>query len=395
MLYVLIALMILMFAYYTGEYLVHRMRRDMIPLRIHVSGTRGKSSVARLIGAGLRASGTRTIVKTTGTAARLILEDASEQPIVRLGPPRIIEQLGIFRVAGGRHADAVVLECMALQPYLHYLSERWIVRANIAVITNIRPDHLDLMGPDVDDVALALSGVLPTDGVLIIRHCPYDEFFQRACSKQRCRLRIVSDEEVRRISLADLDRFSYVEHAENVAVALAVCEVAGIDRETAMEGMFTVQPDPGALAIYHGRRPCARWTFADAFAANDVESNARVWNLVVQRCPKIHKLIVVVNCREDRIVRSAEMGRIMANSLPADLYLLVGCETYVAMRSALRAGLDSNKIVNMGRMPAKRVFKYLKSHLVRGHTLIVGMGNIKGVGEELSAMFREVNFSYG
>ena len=384
-----------MFAYYTGEYLAHRRRRDTIPLRIHVSGTRGKSSVARLIGAGLRASGRRTIVKTTGSAARLVLEDASERPVVRLGPPRIVEQLGIFGVARDRDADAVVLECMALQPYLHYLSERWIVRASIAVITNIRPDHLDIMGPEVDDVALTLSGVLPTDGVLIIRHSRYDAFFQLACSKQRCRLKIVSNEEVGQLSAADLDRFSYVEHAENVAVALAACEAAGIDRKTALEGMFTVQPDPGALGIYHGRHPCSQWTFADAFAANDAESNARVWNLVVQRCPKIHKLIVVVNCREDRIVRSAEMGRIMANSLRADLYLLVGCETRVAMRSALRAGLDSNKLVNMARIPATQVFDYLKSNLAQGHTLIVGMGNIKGVGEELSAMFREVNFTHG
>lgn len=45
--------------------------RRRVGLRIHVNGTRGKSSVCRLIGAGLHAGGLRAMVKTTGLAARL------------------------------------------------------------------------------------------------------------------------------------------------------------------------------------------------------------------------------------------------------------------------------------------------------------------------------------
>jgi len=385
----------LMFAYYAGEYLLHRKRRDMIPLRIHISGTRGKSSVARLIGAGLRASGRRTIVKTTGSAARVVLEDASELPVARVGPARIVEQLGIFGVARTRRADAVVLECMALQPYLHYLSERWIVRANLAVITNIRPDHLDIMGPELDDAALTLSGIVPTKGVLIVRSSPYDAFFRCVCSEQGCRLKIVSDEEVTQLSVAQMDRFSYVEHSENVAVALAACEAAGVDRSTALEGMFAVQPDVGALRIYKGPPYCGELTFADAFAANDSESNARVWDLILERCPEARKVIVVINCRADRIARSAQIGRMIADVVRADMYLLVGCETRVAMRAALRAGLNPDRVVNMENTAAKEVFGFLAGQPGEDHTLIVGMGNIRGVGEELSAMFRRVSLTNG
>ena len=57
----------------------HRRIIAAIPLRIHVNGTRGKSSVTRLIAAGLRAGGLRTFAKTTGTAPRIINAERSEE----------------------------------------------------------------------------------------------------------------------------------------------------------------------------------------------------------------------------------------------------------------------------------------------------------------------------
>ena len=55
-------------------------------------------------------------------------------------------------------AQALVIECMALQPELHWLSERKLVRATHGVITNARADHLDVMGPTAADVARAWPG---------------------------------------------------------------------------------------------------------------------------------------------------------------------------------------------------------------------------------------------
>ena len=79
----------------------HRRRLEQIPTRIHVNGTRGKSSVARLIAAGLRESGLRTCCKTTGTLPQMILPDGSEF-VVRVanrgegnGDYRVGDQLGI------------------------------------------------------------------------------------------------------------------------------------------------------------------------------------------------------------------------------------------------------------------------------------------------------------
>lgn len=390
MVYVLLALTAGLLGCCAVEYLLHVRCRRAIGLRIHVNGTRGKSSVSRLIGAGLRAAGRRAMVKTTGSAARLIYEDGTEHPIARPGPPRIIEQLRMFRIAARRRADAMVIECMALQPYLQFLSERRIVCAHVAVITNVRADHLDVMGPDVDGVALALAGVVPAGGVLVTRQSRYDAFFGQVCRERGCRLRVVTDEDVARITPEELARFGYVEHAENVAVALAACEAAGADRRVALEGMFAVQPDLGALRVFRGRADGGQWTFADGFAANDPESSTMLWEMLNQRYPDQQRRILVVNCRADRLDRSRQMGQMMAGLVRADLYVLVGAETRMARRPAAEAGLESRRVLDMAGAPSEEVFARLLA-AVEGNTLIVGMGNIKGIGEELSARFRKAS----
>ncbi|HAG61481.1 MAG TPA: poly-gamma-glutamate synthase PgsB, partial [Coxiellaceae bacterium] len=131
-----------------------------IPTRIHVNGTRGKSSVSRLIAAGLRAGGVRTCAKTTGTLAQFIDPKGKEEPIYRIGHTNVIEQLRIIRKSAELNAEALVIECMAVQPLLQSLCECKIVQSTHGVLCNARPDHLDVMGPTEKDVALALAGTV-------------------------------------------------------------------------------------------------------------------------------------------------------------------------------------------------------------------------------------------
>jgi len=56
---------------------------EQIPTRVLVNGIRGKSSITRLCAGALRGGGLVTVAKTTGTAARFIHPDATEEPIYR------------------------------------------------------------------------------------------------------------------------------------------------------------------------------------------------------------------------------------------------------------------------------------------------------------------------
>ena len=110
----LLILFIVVSVYGLIEFALHQKRIYSIPIRIHINGTRGKSSVTRLVGAALREGGIRTITKVTGTYPRLILENGCEVSIYRKASANIIEQLSIIKFASKRKAEAIVMAPSAL-----------------------------------------------------------------------------------------------------------------------------------------------------------------------------------------------------------------------------------------------------------------------------------------
>src|SRR5437660_10097702 len=74
----------------------HRRNLRAVPVRIHVAGTRGKSTTTRLIAAGLRAGGRQVLAKVTGSEPCLILPNGSEEIWPRRGPASVGEQKRLF-----------------------------------------------------------------------------------------------------------------------------------------------------------------------------------------------------------------------------------------------------------------------------------------------------------
>lgn len=70
-----------------------RIARKKLAHVVHVNGTRGKSTVSRLIEAGLRAGGLRVFCKTTGTDPMTIDVNGREELICRRGKANIKEQI--------------------------------------------------------------------------------------------------------------------------------------------------------------------------------------------------------------------------------------------------------------------------------------------------------------
>lgn len=365
----------------------HRKFLSRIPVRIHVNGTRGKSGVTRLIAAGLRAGGLRTCAKTTGTNARIILPDGSEHPVFRPGRANVIEQKRIVRAAVATRAEALVLECMALQPELQRLSESKLVQSTHGVITNIRADHLDVMGPTVEDVARALCGTVPRRAKLFTAERERLDIMQRVASDRRSSLICVQDRDVTAVSCRDLHGFSYIEHAENVALALKVCADLGIDRQTALQGMWAATPDDGVLTTHEWSSAGRQIVFVNGFAANDPDSTGLIWNMVVSQFAHLKKRIAVFNCRADRPDRSRQLAETCTRWQPADHYVLVGSATSVFARRALQVGLDPSKLTLVEQRPHQEVIERV-CNLADPSALVMGMGNISGPGMEMLHYFR-------
>ena len=370
-----------------AEYWLHRRRLRRIPIRVHVNGTRGKSSVTRLIAAGLRAGGVRTCAKTTGTLPRFIMPDGREFPVFRPARTNIIEQLRIVRAAEANAAEALVIECMALQPYLQWLSEARMVRATCAVITNARADHLDVMGPGEQDVALALAGMTPHGGVLYTTERRHLETFREAAVDRSSELVNITEEEVAAVTEKELDGFPYIEHAENLALALRVCEALGVNRNTALRGMHAASPDPGAMLDHELDFFGRRVVLVNAFAANDPESTEHLWRMALDRYPELIRRVAVFNCRADRADRSRQLGQALAAWPAADRVVLIGSGTHFFTRAAVRAGVDSDTLVSAEGADVNEIFETVVEQAGRA-ALVVGMGNIAGPGMGLARLFR-------
>lgn len=396
----------------------YRRQLEKIPYRIHVNGTRGKSSVTRLIAAGLRAGGIKTCAKTTGTLARMVFDDGRELPIFRPDRANIIEQKRIVKTAVAEKAEALVIECMALQPLLQSVCELKLVRSTHGVITNARADHLDVMGPTRLDVARALSATVPVAGKLLTAEDRNDslQVMNAACADRGSKMRNITAEDSALVTAEELSQFSYLEHAENVALSLAVCEDMGVARDVALRGMWAAQPDPGAMRVHQQTVRGDSWRFVNAFAANDPESTTRIWDSAYDYFPGVERRVLVMNCRVDRIDRSVTMADACVNWNGVDRFVIIGSGTDVFLRRLLKGGVNPDHILCLGNATGKEVVSMLvesfaaekaKLPIVAGASsnapaavttpeentdsglMLMGVGNIAGPGMELADFFAD------
>ena len=193
----------------------HQRAISSIPLRVHVNGTRGKSSVTRLIAAGLRAGGIRTFAKTTGTAPRIIDSKGRDRVIHRLRSASIGEQIKLMQLFSKEKPDAVVMECMAVQPEYQWISEHQMIQSHIGVITNARPDHLEEMGPTIDDVKKSLGNTIPYNGKVVFGEKNIVSAVSHI-SEVRDTEYIIADENT--VKSTHLEGFPYIEHPQNLSL---------------------------------------------------------------------------------------------------------------------------------------------------------------------------------
>lgn len=375
----ILLLAVFLVIYGVVEYRRHQKLVKQIPIRIHVNGTRGKSSVTRLIGAGLRAGGINTITKVTGTYPRLILNDGSEVAIHRKEKANILEQLKIVRFAVEKKAEALIIECMALQPMYQKITERQMVHATHGVITNIRLDHLDVMGPGLMDVAKALSHTVPQNQHLFTSENRIYDFLEKVAKKRNCTA-VQSD--AKTVTNEEMAGFAYIEHRENVSLALDVCRQLGVDRETALKGMYAAIPDEGVLTRSVIQEEGKTITFYNAFAANDPESSLMIWNNIMKQSPDVSQKVIMLNTREDRLDRARQLTEMIGISLDADFVVLVGQRSEVVLSMALKNNISQEKILNIGWTSPEKVYQSVLS-AVQGNVVIVAVGNMGGMGADV------------
>lgn len=383
--YVLFLLLTLFAVYGIVEFFLHQKRVRSVPIRVHVNGTRGKSSVTRLIGAGLRAGGIPTITKVTGTYPRLILEDGSDVNIHRRGDANILEQISIVRFTAERKAQALVVECMALEQQYQRITERQMIRANVGVITNVRLDHIDIMGRTLPEIAKVLGETIPARQHLFTAERVIPETLQTLADRKYATMHLTTEDSVTR---EEMKGFSYIEHRENVALALAVCEHLGIPRQVALGGMHSAIPDAGVLKRFTVDTFGKQITFYNAFAANDPDSTLLVWRRLRDEVGFAGTRIVLLNTRQDRMDRARQLAELAGKQLNPDMdsLMLIGQCTEVVKGMAMGYGVDARRILAVGWTTPESVFDKVLS-VTEHESTIVAIGNMGGMGGKVADYF--------
>jgi len=382
--YSLIIGLAILIVFWIIEYHRHQYYRRQIPIIIHVNGTRGKSSVTRLIAAGLRAGGKKTLAKTTGSAPRFIFEDGKEIPVVRHFGANIKEQLKIIKFVAQRKIDILVLECMAVNPEYQWVTEHQMVKADVGVITNSRPDHLDLMGPGLRNVTLSLCNTIPKKGIMFTAERKVFPLMKKEADKLKAKL-IQSDENS--VSDEDMQGFYYFEHKENVALALKICEYFGIDKKTALAGMYEATPDIGATEIMKVIHKNKELYFAHSFAANDPESTEFLIRNILNSYKNVASVIFILSTRADRMFRSKQLLE-MLTKFDFQAVFLIGDQEQTIKAYALKNHIPDDKVYAVGWISGEELVEKI-SEIVEKEALLFGIGNIHGNGEKIVDYFKE------
>ena len=140
----------------------------------------------------MRASGARVLAKTTGSKPVLIFPDGSEREIARTGPASVREQVRLVELAAESGAEVLVAEMMSIGAECLAVESRRILRPGTLALTNVRLDHMDLMGREKAAIARTLGAAFPERADVFIPEEEVAPAFEEAAARTGSKLRAVA-----------------------------------------------------------------------------------------------------------------------------------------------------------------------------------------------------------
>jgi len=305
-------------------------------------------------------------------------------PILRPYMTNIIEQVKIIRYMRKCNPDAIVIECMAVQPEYQWICEHRMVKSTIGVLTNSRPDHLREMGPTLENVTRSLMNTLPDRGVVFTAEDKMFPLIEKEAHKKKLEIQRV-DEDI--VPPNTMRNFGHLEHRENVALALAVARHLNIPDQAALEGMYRSAPDAGALRLSVVKEDGKEVRFINALAANDPESTLEIWQKVRAVYTDPGTVIVLLNTRADRFDRSVHLLEMISNHIKYDYLVSIGEKVHMLSFYYRRFGIEADKVAEMGLTTTDAVYRRIME-LAGERSLVLAVGNMGAGGLAVANYFR-------
>lgn len=238
------------------------MTADSIPQsRVLVNGSRGKSSVVRLLYVAMHAAGLQGYARITGVVPRE-LGPYGTRKISRSAGAHVEEMRWWLRRVPSS-AQSIVMENSAISAEFQGLAGRWL-RPDVTVLTNTLPDHQELWGNSSACAAKVLVAGVPENGRLIL---------PSGLESDRSLMELLYRRSCEPVFAAPATAAGDDYRAVNMGLALATVKHLGLETAPALQAMLGMPPDryDFHVASYGGAE------VAMAFSANDITSTRKLF----------------------------------------------------------------------------------------------------------------------
>jgi poly-gamma-glutamate synthase PgsB/CapB len=352
------------------EKLLHQRRVRSITLRICVTGTRGKSSVTRMLASILRESGRTVLAKTTGSQPCVILPDGTEVEIPRRGLPSILEQKQLIKKGSALGVDSLVAELMSIRPESHYVESRHLLQPTVVAVTNVRRDHMEAMGRTEERIASVFSLAIPPASTVFVPQEDAHYF-----SGQRLVQMVADDASAPALALHPGLRER--EFIGDLNLVYSMAKHLGVPDATILAGILKTGHDIGRLRTWVWRSETRMYYLVNAFAANDPDSTLRALAKTRERLPDVSGVAGFLNLRADRPDRAEQWISDLEGGARSrfDTLFVTGAYSKVVRRrlGGVRVARPSSP---------ERIMTMLGS-VLEDRTLVFGFGNMAGTGRAL------------
>jgi poly-gamma-glutamate synthase PgsB/CapB len=276
--------------------------------------------------------------------------------------------------------DVLVAEMMSIGPECLAAESGKIFRPNCLVATNIRLDHEEEMGRTLEAVAGSLAAAISSGCTVLVPEKEFYPAFDRAAAGRGARI-------VKLPAGNGDDLPPGLDFPDNVRLSLGAAAHLGLDRKTALRGIASSSPDFGGLKIWSLNSPVSgrSWNFASLFAANEPESTRIALERVRERLSFQGKTsIVLLNLRADRASRTRRWLEALRTGYFSgfDRVVFIGEQASALGRLRFRRLPEIPAVEAIAARTSNRVMAALWP-MSTGDTVVVGVGNIAGIGRQL------------
>lgn len=318
--------------------------------RVLATGSRGKSSLVRLLHCALNHCGISTYSRITGVIPRQ-LGPEHDVVIGRSSGPHV-EEMRWWLTQLPATAQGIVLENSAIACELQPLAGKWL-NPDVTILANILPDHQEVWGPTSDCAASTLSAGIPEGCPVVIP----DQLKDHKLLRRQLRAKGCS------VIIAETDRCAAGDFRDyNCRLALAALTFLGLEERRALEGLEKLQADRFDFHVEN----CQGVEIALAFTANDLSSTAALFRSL---CWREEETLLVFNHRADRIGRLRSFAGWMDKTAWRDVLIIGDRPGRVLANARFLNVRDESSLLDVFN-PGDRIF---------------GCGNVAGLPLQLVA----------